>query len=60
MLCNKNPRADAMIVKIAQNYLCALVETKTKKPAGFFNFVDFGANTQIQCVSEHVQFKIHL
>ena len=37
-----------------------LVETKTKKPAGFFNFVDFGANTQIQCVSEHVQFKIHL
>ena len=31
-----------------------LVETKTKKPAGFFNFVDFGANTQIQCVSEHV------
>ena len=37
-----------------------LVEAKTKKPAGFFNFVDFGTNTQIQCVSEHVQFKIHL
>ena len=24
MLCNKNPRADAMIVKIGQNYLCAV------------------------------------
>ena len=54
MLCNKNPRAKAMIVKNGQNCQCALVETKTKKPAGFFNFVDFGANTQIQCVSEHV------